>query len=248
MYAGALSLCGAIGPSNAFLQRDFALRAAFDYYFPGLLGPLVPVPADYEPDERVEARIAGAFARNPAALHALLGLYPAADARSLVPVIAFITYDVKELQQRTRGNPFGNADAIYVGSGDDAALNDGVKRYRADAQAAAYIARWYTPSGKLLRPLLALHDTGDPLVPAIVRVRLRAHRPNARGTRRISCSNTSIAKATACSRPTRSAARSTNSSTGSRPESDPHRGNCRVLNRVARARATRVPEPGCISL
>ena len=166
VYAGALSLCGAIGPSNAFLQRDFALRAAFDYYFPGLLGPLVPVPADYEFDERVEAMIAGAFARNPAALHALLGLYPAADARSLVPVIAFITYDVKELQQRTRGNPFGNADAIYVGSGDDAALNDGVKRYRADAQAAAYIARWYTPSGKLLRPLLALHDTGDPLVPA----------------------------------------------------------------------------------
>jgi hypothetical protein len=51
-----------------------------------------------------------------------------------------------------------------------------VKRYRADASAAAYIGRWYTPSGKLLRPLLALHDTGDPLVPATAAVRLRTRR------------------------------------------------------------------------
>ena len=28
------------------------------------------------------------------------------------------------------------------------------------------MARFYTPTGKLTRPLLALHDTGDPLVPA----------------------------------------------------------------------------------
>ena len=32
--------------------------------------------------------------------------------------------------------------------------------------AAQYLARWYTPTGKLTRPLLALHDSGDPLVPA----------------------------------------------------------------------------------
>ena len=28
------------------------------------------------------------------------------------------------------------------------------------------MARFYTPSGKLEKPMLALHDTGDPLVPA----------------------------------------------------------------------------------
>jgi pimeloyl-ACP methyl ester carboxylesterase len=166
-YAGALSLCGAIEPSSHFLQHNFAIRAAFDYYFPDLLGPLVPVPSDYRlDDERNEAKIAAALQGNPKALHALLSLYGAADARSLAPIIAFITQDTRELQERTHGNPFANADYIYVGSGDDAALNDGVKRYRSDPKAAAYVARWYTPSGKLLRPLLALHDSGDPLVPA----------------------------------------------------------------------------------
>jgi hypothetical protein len=90
----------------------------------------------------------------------------AADARNLGPVIGFIGYEVNEMQLRTHANPFGNADMIYVGSGNDFALNDGVKRYRADAAAASYLARWYTPSGKLTHPLLELHDSGDPLVPA----------------------------------------------------------------------------------
>ena len=166
VYAGALSLCGAIGSSDAMFQRDFAVRAAFDYYFPDLLGPLVPVPADYLPDARVETKIAGAFAQKPEALQALLRWYGAADRKNIIPVIAFNTFEVKEMQQRTHGNPFDNAELIYVGSGDDAALNDGVKRYRGEAAARGYLAKWYTPTGKLLRPLLELHDTGDPLVPA----------------------------------------------------------------------------------
>jgi len=166
IYAGALSLCGAIGASDTMFQRDFALRAAFDYYFPDLLGRLVPVPADFVPDARVEAKIADAFAGKPEALQALLRWYAVADRRNLVSVIAFNTFEVKEMQQRTHGNPFDNANLIYTCSGDDAALNDGIKRYRGDAKAREYVAKWYTPSGKLTRPFLELHDTGDPLVPA----------------------------------------------------------------------------------
>jgi hypothetical protein len=165
-YAGALSLCGAIAPSDHLMARAFALRAAFDYYFPGLLGPLVPVPADYRNDANTTAKIAAALRSNPKARKALLRWYGAADADNLAPVIAFIGNAIRELQRRAHGNPVGNANLVYVGSGDDAALNDGVRRYRADPAAAAWLARWYTPTGRLLRPLLDLHDTGDPLVPA----------------------------------------------------------------------------------
>ncbi len=166
VYSGALSLCGAIEPTDRFMQRDFALRAAFDYYFPHVLGALVPVPADYLPDENIERKIAAAFAANPRATQSLLRLYGAADTRNFAPVIADITYEVLEMQRRTHGNPFGNADLIYTGTDDDFALNAGVRRYRAEERARTYMSRWYTPSGKLLRPLLALHDSGDPLVPA----------------------------------------------------------------------------------
>lgn len=165
-YSGALALCGAIEPSNRILDQAFALRAAFDYYFPDLLGPLVPVPDPLPEYADMSKRIAAALAARPAAREALLRLYGVASEKNFPDIVAFITQILGELQRRTHGNPFGNADLIYTRSGDDFALNDGVKRYRADAQAAAYVARWYTPTGKLLRPLLALHDTGDPLVPA----------------------------------------------------------------------------------
>jgi pimeloyl-ACP methyl ester carboxylesterase len=166
LYDGALALCGAIEPAQRLMQRDFAQRAAFDYYFPDLLGPLVPVAADYRPNAAVVEKIAAALQANPKAAAALRALSGGGDARSLADVIAFVTYDIKEMQQRARGNPFGNADLIYTGTGDDFALNDGVKRYRPEAKALAYLSRWYTPSGKLLKPMLALHDTGDPLVVA----------------------------------------------------------------------------------
>ena len=163
-YAGGLSLCGAIERSDRLLQRDFALVAAFDYYFPNLLGPLVPASAKYMPTVAIETQVAAALRANPAAAESLLRTWGVGDVPTLGNVVAFNYYEVGELQRRTHGNPFNNADFIYTGSKDAFALNAGVKRYAADAAAAAYVARWYTPSGSLVRPLLALHDTGDPLV------------------------------------------------------------------------------------
>lgn len=165
-YAGGLSLCGAIEPSDALLQRDFALVAAFNFYFPDLLGAWMPVPEDYLPTAATVARIAAALRANPQAAQSLLRIWGVGNLQTLADVLAFDYAEIGELQRRTHGNPFNNADYIYTGSADDQALNAGVARYRADAPAAAYLSRWYTPSGQLTHPLLALHDTGDPLVPA----------------------------------------------------------------------------------
>ncbi|MGH8213488.1 MAG: alpha/beta hydrolase [Rhodanobacteraceae bacterium] len=166
VYAGALSLCGAVQPSDALLNQGFALRAAFDYYFPGVLGPLVPVPDDYRDDDETVAKIQRALDSNPNATQALLRWYGAAGDKNLAAIIADAGSDSRGLQHRLHGNPFDNADLIYVGSGDDYSLNDGVHRYSADPRAAAWLSRWYTPNGRLLVPMLELHDTADPLVPA----------------------------------------------------------------------------------
>jgi pimeloyl-ACP methyl ester carboxylesterase len=166
VYAGGLSLCGALEATDRLMQRDFALRAAFDHYFPDVLGPIVPVPPGFVPDEAAVAKVKTAFASNPAGARAVQSFYVVADAATLPDVIVFDTYEILEMQKRTGGNPFGNADFIYTGSGDDFALNDGVKRYRPDDAAVRRMAMFYTPSGKLAKPLLALHDTGDPLVDA----------------------------------------------------------------------------------
>ena len=165
-YAGGLSLCGAIEASDRLLLRDFLLLTAFDHYFPDVLGALSNVPGDYLPTAQAEQKVAAALRSNGNAAAALLRLWGVGNLQTLGDVIAFNYYELGELQRRTGGNPFDNADFVYTGTHDDSALNDGVRRVHADAPAAAYVARWYTPSGNLKRPLLALHDTGDPLVPA----------------------------------------------------------------------------------
>jgi pimeloyl-ACP methyl ester carboxylesterase len=165
LYDGGLSLCGALMSSDEFGNRGFALRAAFDYFFPNLLGPLVPVPKDFQPDEKNETKVALALTQNPKASADLVSFFHQSDRTALAAEISFSTYEIMDLQQKAGGNPFSNADLIYMGTSDDDALNDGVKRYRADTKAALYLARNYTPDGKLLKPLLALHTTNDPAVP-----------------------------------------------------------------------------------
>ncbi|MBN8481243.1 MAG: alpha/beta hydrolase [Xanthomonadales bacterium] len=167
VYAGGLSLCGALGAADDLTQHAFNVRAAFDAYFPDLLGPLVPVPADYMPDARMTERVAGALRSNPTAATALGSLQPGSNADNLPGVIAFLGYIVKELQQRSGGNPFDNRNFAYAGTGDDDNLNRRVQRHAADAAAMPYLARWYTPSGRLERPVLALHTLADPLVPMV---------------------------------------------------------------------------------
>src|SRR6195952_955378 len=47
-YLGGLDLCGAVGPTYESFERRFAWRAAFDFYFPGLLPPLGTTPPTFE--------------------------------------------------------------------------------------------------------------------------------------------------------------------------------------------------------
>jgi len=59
-------------------------------------------------------------------------------------------------------NPFGNEGVRYAGSGDDAALNSGVARYRADPQGFAALAADAEPTGQTAIPTLTMHAVGDP--------------------------------------------------------------------------------------
>lgn len=67
------------------------------------------------------------------------------------------------VQHRTGGaSPFGNRGAVYKGSPDDAALNAGVLRYRADPQAVARFAEDTDPTGQIPVPVLTVKGVDDP--------------------------------------------------------------------------------------
>lgn len=168
-YLGGLDLCGSVGATSDTFDRRFALRAAFDVYFPGLMPPLVPVPQDFEPNRAERDRIAAALRRNPQAattMRSFAGLRTDAD---LASDIAYFTFVIADMQRRAGGNPFDNTNRIYAGTGSsaaDAALNDKVRRYTADPAARTYLVHHYTPTGRLGRPMLALHTLYDPIVTA----------------------------------------------------------------------------------
>ncbi|MDE1958240.1 MAG: alpha/beta hydrolase [Xanthomonadaceae bacterium] len=167
-YAGGLALCGAIMPSDRLQQRAFAQLAALEYYAPGLLGDPARVPADYRPDAAATARVQAALLHDPRALHTLSVLVGSDDPGVIAGVLAFERYLVGDIERRAGGNPFATGSYLYLGTGDDIALNAGVRRYAADPAAARWLERHYTPTGRLARPLLELHTLHDPLIHADV--------------------------------------------------------------------------------
>ncbi|MDE1160539.1 MAG: alpha/beta hydrolase [Acidobacteriaceae bacterium] len=170
-YLGGLDLCGAVGPTFVSFDRRFALRAAFDYFFPNAAPPLLNVPPDYIANDAEREKIAAALRRDPKDAEAMRMLMGVHTDAGVAWNIAYYTYVVGDMIRRAGGNPFDNRNFIYTGtnpndSRGDFALNDNVRRYAADPKARAYLMRHYTPSGHLTKPMLAVHTVYDPIIPA----------------------------------------------------------------------------------
>lgn len=170
-YIGGLDLCGAVGPSYEAFQRRFAWRAAFDFYFPGVMPTLVPVPPNYEESQALRDKALAALKANPTAATEMRELTGLHTDNEVARYMGYFTYVIGDMQRRSGGNPFDNRNYIYTGTTDgssasDYSLNDGVRRYTADPRAREYLVRHFTPSGHLGRPMLALHTVYDPLIPA----------------------------------------------------------------------------------
>ena len=169
-YVGGLDLCGSVGPTIQSFDRRFALRAAFDHYFPGVFPALVPTPTDYEQTAAIREKALAALRANPAAatsMRSLTGLHTDVE---LAWLMDYFTFNIADMQKRSHGNPFDNRNYLYTGtssssSAGDFDLNDKVRRFAASPQARGYLVRHYTPDGHLGRPMLALHTLYDPIVP-----------------------------------------------------------------------------------
>jgi hypothetical protein len=111
-----------------------------------------------------------ALRTNPTAAAALRGLMDLHSDRDVADDMVYFTFVISDLQHRAGGNPFDNRNFLYTDSNptstaNDNTLNDGVRRYAADPQARDYLLHHYTPTGRLNRPMVALHTTYDPRIP-----------------------------------------------------------------------------------
>ena len=86
---------------------------------------------------------------------------PASAIQSHLNWGTFHFQDISSL--RTSGaSPFGNIDATYTGSGNDAALNAGVLRYAPDTAAYRRFSQDTDPTGRIPVPVLSAKWISDP--------------------------------------------------------------------------------------
>ena len=163
-YDGALALCGLLQPTTWAMDRAGAMRAAFDYYYPGLLPGPVNIPANVALDKPLIDKVLQALPTNPKGQAELLALGHQKSVDDLADGAVFGTFILRDMEQKTGASILNNANFIYAGGPDDNALNDGVKRYTAPDASLGYLRTWYTPTGVLEKPMLAVHTTYDPLI------------------------------------------------------------------------------------
>ncbi len=166
-YDGALPLCGPLDSSLTFMQkRLFDTLVVFDYYYPGAIGSPVKIADSVKMSQEYVAELQKVIDADPQKRAAMTKYAGFATEKELAIGVAFFANIQRELMTRSGGNPFDNRNTIYHGAADDPAINRGVKRYAADAAAREYLKRYYTPTGKPVKPVLAVHTIYDPIVPA----------------------------------------------------------------------------------
>ena len=167
-YDAAMPMCGPLAATDYFMARGaFDSYVLFNYYFPGVLPEPTKIPKDMVNDRALQTKIEAALDAAPEKAAALRKFRDSnlKSNRDLASTTAFIAYMLKELTERAGGNPFDNRYVIYNGTLDDNKTNSEIARYSADPKATAYMRSFYTPTGRIQNPMLAIHTSYDPLVP-----------------------------------------------------------------------------------
>jgi pimeloyl-ACP methyl ester carboxylesterase len=157
-YDGAMPMCGPLGAGLDFFDNGlFDMLVTFEALFPDTIGDIT------ERRPGVAGRIKAALATDPprAERYAARWGRSVADLPLALPLFNLIA---SELKTRAGGQPFDNQNKVYSGFGDDAAVNRTVKRYTGDPAAREYLRQYFTPTGRISDPVLALHAMADPLV------------------------------------------------------------------------------------
>jgi pimeloyl-ACP methyl ester carboxylesterase len=172
VYDAGLPMCGPLAPSESFQSRGaFDAVVLFSYYFPGIMPNPTKIPKDFVTgtgDKELNAKITQALEGSPEKAAALRHQNNLKSNKDLAGTLTFLVYLVKELDERSGGNPFDNRNVIYSGTIDDNKLNSEIPRYAADPKAVAYLRANYTPTGRIAKPMLAIHTSYDPLVPVTI--------------------------------------------------------------------------------
>ena len=174
IYDGGIAGCAGFNLREG-INYTGDVRAVFDYYFPNLIpGNALHVPTVVTKDweEKYGPTIKQALLDNPDKLQQIMTVAgiaaqsagEEANADAVETVLQGEAAQVEDYTQRLGGRPYDNRNTVYYGSENDVKLNRVIHRYKADSDALAELEN-YEASGALIRPLVTMYTTGDPIVP-----------------------------------------------------------------------------------
>lgn len=175
LFDGGLAACGPIGNFQRQLNYFGDFRVLFDAYFPGVLpSSAIAVPGEviqnwesrYLPavNSALAARPEAALELARVARAAVDSTYPLSVVSTTQNLLRYNIFATNDGITKLGGNPYGNLLRWYSGSSNDRLLNQRVQRVRADPIALFNVQRYQT-TGRLTRPLVTLHTTGDEVIP-----------------------------------------------------------------------------------
>jgi pimeloyl-ACP methyl ester carboxylesterase len=185
IFTGGTAACGPVGDFRKQINYWGDFRAVFDVYFPiSQLGKNpVSIPgsamADWTSSSSViKAKISTLMNADLAKGGKNISRLLTATGAPIDPLnkvatieqttIGLMDYNIlatMEAISTLGGNPYTNKGKIYTAIPLDPRLNLKVVRVNASPVALKQVDKYYQTSGKITRPLVLLHTTGDPIVP-----------------------------------------------------------------------------------
>jgi len=163
IYDGALPMCGPLAPATLFFRDSIfdvlvTFEALFGEALPEEFSPVIETP--YLPKDAVSAALeADSVLAGTFAVHWEIKREEVADIVTLYHLL------YRDIRNRCGGNPIDNTNTVYSGFGAVEGLNRRISRYAADPAAFEYLKAYYTPTGFIEDPVIAVHTTYDPGVP-----------------------------------------------------------------------------------
>jgi pimeloyl-ACP methyl ester carboxylesterase len=165
-YDGALALCGVNVPAaEVFADGIVTPLVAFDYFFPKAMPLAAGGLADPESPPMLDPEAIESALQADEAKAAILAKRLEIPRGMLAGALMLDYLVLREMQQRAGGHPVDNTATTYAGFGDDAAFNQGVRRYPGSPAALAYVEANAHLTGRVDKPVVLQNAAVDQTVP-----------------------------------------------------------------------------------
>ncbi|MDZ7878648.1 MAG: alpha/beta hydrolase [Saprospiraceae bacterium] len=170
-YRGALPMCPLSGPPYLQNRKEFDVYAIFNAFFPNVVPSLSNVMDKNVPYVASDSRKMGpraqkikdAFMKDSVTALAIAKHFHM-KLSDLPMSLAFNENVLRDVAQKSGGNPFDNTNTVYTGFANDYELNQKVERIAATVSPDVLYAK-YDRTGKIGKPVVLLHTVYDQLIP-----------------------------------------------------------------------------------